>query len=329
MDIKNMQRMVADIKAKSDKKGGIKNVYFIACGGSLAGIYAGWYLLERETEKFRVGLYNASEFIQTTPKAFGEDTLCILSTLKGTPEVEEAFVFCKEHGAYTIALVGEGNENSTKYADGIIRFKSIGEVTTPMLETNVTQSIALSFELLKQYEDYEYYEDALKAYDVLEDMAEKIRKYVNNGPAQRFAETHKNEDVIYVMGGAPAMGVSYATSICSLMEIQWIHSPTVNSAEFFHGPFETLDRNPPMVHLVSDGRSREEDLRCQRFMEKFGEKVTTIDAKELGIDILGDNVKEYFNHVFLDCAWREYLTALAIERKHPKEVRRYMWKMEY
>ena len=45
MDIKNMQRMVADIKAKSDKKGGIKNVYFIACGGSLAGIYAGWYLL--------------------------------------------------------------------------------------------------------------------------------------------------------------------------------------------------------------------------------------------------------------------------------------------
>lgn len=238
-------------------------------------------------------------------------------------------MFCKEHGAYTIALVGEGNENSTKYADGIIRFKSIGEVTTPMLETNVTQSIALSFELLKQYEDYEYYEDALKAYDVLEDMAEKIRKYVNNGPAQRFAETHKNEDVIYVMGGAPAMGVSYATSICSLMEIQWIHSPTVNSAEFFHGPFETLDRNLPMVHLVSDGRSREEDLRCQRFMEKFGEKVTTIDAKELGIDILGDNVKEYFNHVFLDCAWREYLTALAIERKHPKEVRRYMWKMEY
>ena len=305
MDIKNMQRMVADIKAKSDKKGGIKNVYFIACGGSLAGIYAGWYLLERETEKFRVGLYNASEFIQTTPKAFGEDTLCILSTLKGTPEVEEAFVFCKEHGAYTIALVGEGNENSTKYADGIIRFKSIGEVTTPMLETNVTQSIALSFELLKQYEDYEYYEDALKAYDVLEDMAEKIRKYVNNGPAQRFAETHKNEDVIYVMGGAPAMGVSYATSICSLMEIQWIHSPTVISAEFFHCPFETLYRNLPMVHLVSDGRSREEDLRCQRFMEKFGEKVTTIDAKELGIDILGDNVKEYFNHVFLDCAWRE------------------------
>ena len=233
-----IQKIIAGIKEKSDKKGGIRNVYFIACGGSLAGIYAGWYLLDRETSLFRTGLYNASEFIQTTPKAFGEDTLCVCSTLKGTPEVEEAIKFCKESGAYTIALVGEGNEASTKYADGVIRFKSIGEVTTPMLETNVTQALALSFELLKQYEDYAYYEDARKAFDVLEDMAAKIRRYVNNGPAQRFAKEHKDEDVIYVMGGAPAMGVSYATSICSLMEIQWIHSPTVNSAEFFHGPFE-------------------------------------------------------------------------------------------
>ncbi len=324
-----IQKIIAEIKEKSDKKGGIRNVYFIACGGSLAGIYAGWYLLDRETGLFRTGLYNASEFIQTTPKAFGGDTLCVCSTLKGTPEVEEAIKFCKESGAYTIALVGEGNEACTKYADGVIRFKSIGEVTTPMLETNVTQALALSFELLKQYEDYAYYEDAAKAFDVLEDMAAKIRRYVNNGPAQRFAQEHKEEDVIYVMGGAPAMGVSYATSICSLMEIQWIHSPTVNSAEFFHGPFETLDRNLPMVHLVSDGRSRQEDIRCQNFMDKFGGKITTIDSKELGIDVLGDNVKEYFNHVFLDCAWREYLTALADARKHPKDVRRYMWKMEY
>ena len=117
-----IKKMVAEMKKKSDKKGGIKNIYFIACGGSLAGLYAGWYLMDREARNFRVGLYNASEFIQTTPKAFGEDTLCICSTLKGTPEVEEAIKFCKENGAYTIAICGEGNEATTKYADGVIRF---------------------------------------------------------------------------------------------------------------------------------------------------------------------------------------------------------------
>ena len=77
--------------------------------------------------------------------------------------MEEAIKFCKENGAYTIAICGEGNEASTKYADGVIRFKSIGEVTTPMLETNVTLSLLLSFELLKQYEDFEYYEEAVKS----------------------------------------------------------------------------------------------------------------------------------------------------------------------
>ena len=86
--------------------------------------------------------------------------------------------------------------------------------------------------MLKQFEDYAYYDEAMKAFDVLEDLAGRIRKYVNNGRTEEFAKKHRKEDVIYVMGGAPAMGVAYATSICSLMEIQWIHSPTVNSAEF-------------------------------------------------------------------------------------------------
>lgn len=31
----------------------------------------------------------------------------------------------------------------------------------------MTLSLWLSFEILKQYEDYQYYEDAMKAFDVL------------------------------------------------------------------------------------------------------------------------------------------------------------------
>lgn len=325
----NITEMVADIKAKSEEKGGTDSVYFIACGGSLAGIYAGMYLLERETKKFKVGFYNASEFLLTTPKAFGENSIAVLCTLRGTPETEEAIEYCKAAGAFTVAVIGEGNERMVASADYVIRFKTVADVKTPMMETNISQTLWFSFELLHQFEGYEYYEQAMEGFSFLETMAEKIRKYVNHGRTQKFAKEHKDEDVIYVLAGAPAMGAAYAFSICSLMEIQWIHSPTVNSAEFFHGPFETLDKNLPVVHLVSDGRSREEDMRADRFLKKFGEKVTSIDAKELYIDQIDDHVKEYFNHILFDCALREYLTELAIERNHPKEVRRYMWKMDY
>ena len=320
--------IVDDINKRSKEDGAIDSVYFIACGGSLAGLYAGKYLLERESVKFKVALYNASEFIQTTPKAFNQNSIAILCTLRGTPEVVEALEFCKEKGAYTIAIIGEGNDKMAETADYIIRFKTVADVKTPMLETNISQSVWLSFEILHQFEDYSYYDEARQGLDFMETLAKKIRKYVKPR-AKRFAEDHRDEDVIYVMAGAPAMGVAYAFSICSLMEIQWIHSPTVNSAEFFHGPFEVVDKNLPIMHLISDGRSREEDLRADRFLKKFGEKITSIDAKELYIDQINVHVKEYFNHALFDVALREYITYLAEARNHPKEVRRYMWKMSY
>ncbi|HHV11518.1 MAG TPA: sugar isomerase [Clostridiales bacterium] len=326
----NVSEIVADIRAKSEARGEpVESVYFIACGGSLAGIYAGKYLLERESVKLRVADYNAKQFVLTTPRAFNKNCIAVCCTLKGTPEVEEAIKLCNEVGAYTILICGDGNEDITEYADYIIRFKTVADVNTPMMETNISESLLLSFEILHQFEYYKFYEDAIQAFGFLENMAAKIRRYVNKGRAQEFAEMNKEEEVIYVMAGAPALGVGYAFSLCSLMEIQWIHSPFVNSAEYFHGSFETLDKNLSVLQLISDGRSREEDLRAESFLKRFGKKISILDAKELCIDEIKDTVKEYFNHVILDVALREYITQLAIVRKHPKEVRRYMWKMEY
>jgi len=324
----NIPDLVADLKKRSTKGGDIDAVYFIACGGSLAGLYAAKYLLERETRKIKVALYNSSEFLQTTPKSFTENSIAVCCTLRGTPETEEAIEFCKAKGAYTISIIGDGNDRMVRASDYVIRFKTVADDATPMLSTNISQALWLSFEILHQFEQYEHYDDAIQAFGMLENIADKIRNYCKPR-AQIFAKSHQKEQVIYVMAGAPSMGVAYAFSICSLMEIQWIHSPTVNSAEFFHGPFEVLDKNIPFLHLISDGRSRPEDMRADAFLKKYGEKVTSIDARELFFDQIRDSVKEYFNHIVFDVALRQYLTPLAEIRQHPKDLRRYMWKLQY
>ena len=322
--------IVADIKKKSEEKGQpVRSVFYIACGGSLAGIYAGRYFLEEETTGLRVGYYNAAQFVLAPPRSFDASSIAICCTLRGTPEVEQAIRYCKERGAYTIALCGAGNEKTTEFADYVIRFKTVADTATPMMETNISQALLLSMEIHDQFEGYAHFDKALEGFGRIEKLAGSIRKYVNRGPAQEFAAMNKNEEVVYVMAGAPSLGVGYAFSLCSLMEIQWIHSPFVNSAEYFHGSFETLDQNLSVLHLISDGRTRPEDIRADNFLKKFGKKICTLDAKELGIDEIDDSVKEYFNHILFDVALREYITQLAIVRNHPKEVRRYMWKMKY
>ena len=45
---KTVKEIVAEIKETLDKKGGLKHVYFGACGGSKAAIFPGLYLLQSE-----------------------------------------------------------------------------------------------------------------------------------------------------------------------------------------------------------------------------------------------------------------------------------------
>ena len=49
----------------------VENVYFVACGGSLATLYPGKYILERETAAVSTGAYTAAEFL-IPPRAWAK-----------------------------------------------------------------------------------------------------------------------------------------------------------------------------------------------------------------------------------------------------------------
>ncbi|MFQ9678833.1 MAG: hypothetical protein ACLRZH_00800 [Ruthenibacterium lactatiformans] len=50
----------------------VENVYFVACGGSLATLYPGKYILERETAAVSTGAYTAAEFLNDPPRAWAK-----------------------------------------------------------------------------------------------------------------------------------------------------------------------------------------------------------------------------------------------------------------
>jgi len=306
----------------------IRRVFFIACGGSLAGIYPGFYLLDRESKSMNSRLYNSRELVLTPPMALDGETLVIACTLAGTPETLEALDYAKSKGAVTIAIFGQNYTYGGASVDYILHFKTIADTNTPMLETNVVVALQLGFSLLKVVEEYPYYQEAELAYTLLETMAKEVRTYVQSR-ARKFATQFAQTPFLYVLASRAAMGEAYAFVLCSLMEIQWINSSLLNSAEFFHGSFEILDKSTPILQLIGSGESRKADDRATAFLKRMGENYFLLDVKELFIDILPLHVKEYFQHTAFDLALREFVTQLAIERKHDKSVRRYMWTLEY
>ena len=84
-----------------------------------------------------------------------------------------------------------------------------------------------------------------------------------------------------------------------------------------------------MVLLMSEGRTRELDERCLKFLKQYAENYITIDFKELNQGRIAPEVAEFFNPVVMIPIERYYVAQMAEVRGHSMDERRYMWKVEY
>ena len=170
----------------------------------------------------------------------------------------------------------------------------------------------------------------MAAFDVVDAVYRKAVAYARP-LAHCWAEQMAGEKTIYVMGSGPAYGSAYIFSICNIEEMLPIDSPTINCCEFFHGPFEVLDKSKPVFLLMSVGRCRKADERALAFLERYGGcNVYVLDGKEIGLNDLPDSVSEYFNHILFSSILNNvYMRALSKATSKDYMTRRYMWKVEY
>lgn len=320
------------IEAICARAGGtpIEEVFFVACGGSLAGLYPAWYLLSREARHLRAVCYTSNEFVHATPAACGERSIVICCSLASTPETVAASRKARELGAHVIALVGEADAEMAQIAQHAILYHNLDarRRDTDPRDTKLSWALKLAFELLHQQEGYAGYHEAMQAFDLLPPVAMDALRY-SDRRVDKFARMAETEKIIYVMGSGPNCGSVYSHSICNILECMWTDSVAVHSGEYFHGPFETTDQNLAVILLVSGGRTRALDERALRFLQRHTDKLTVVDAKTFGIDRMGPAVREYFEPLVFMPVMDIYNTALARLRGHSEKDRRYMYKLPY
>ena len=324
-----MKELVKKVIKMREQQGGIRSVAWIAAGGSYGGFYPAQYFMDHESAGIRSQMYTSNEFVFAPPKYCGPNPLAVICSMRGTPETCEAARIAKELGAVTVGLYVQ-DSLLTEVCDFKLQYQSIALDESSQDQVNSSIGLKLAMTLLEETEGYAGYEDAMAAFSILDDVYRKAVDYA--APlAQKWAWKNKDQKTIYVMGSGPAMGSAYIFSICNIMEMLQIDSPTVNCCEFFHGPFEVLDKSVSVFLLVAEGRTRPADERAITFLKKYGgDQVYILDAKELGINRIKDSVCEYFNHlIFSPVLNNVYMRALSFASKKDYNTRRYMWKVEY
>jgi fructoselysine 6-phosphate deglycase len=110
----------------------------------------------------------------------------------------------------------------------------------------------------------------------------------------------------------------------------WIHSQAVHADEFFHGPFEIVDREAAFVQLIGLGETRRLDLRARSFLARFGapQNNLALDARDLDLSGVDEAFQPYLTPlIFFDALWK-FAYQLAALRDHVMlDGRRYMKKI--
>lgn len=305
-------------------KGTIKSVYFVACGGSYAGLHPGKYFLESESKELKVDHYSSNEFCHATPKSLGEHSIVITQSSSGnTPETVKAAEIAQKAGAASIVITNKPESPLAQNGDYVL-------VPEKGSTANSGQgySLQLAVEILNQTEGYENYDEMYNGFDRIDKIVGNATKFIAPR-AEKWAKMYKDEKLIYTMGSGSAYSVAYSFAICLLMEMQWINSSAIHSGEYFHGPFEITDKDVPFIMMMSTGRTRALDQRALDFLHRFGEKIMVLDNEEMGLNALDPNVAEFFNQIFTAALLDMFYMDLCEVRKHPRPTRRYMWKLKY
>lgn len=310
----------------------IDHVFFVACGGSLSIMYPAKFMLDQYSSALASDVYNAAEFTARAPRRLTPNALVILCSMTGTTrETVAATEFARATGAYTVVLTTEPGSPLGKAGDCVVGFEAPYTTGVPIdaKDSNYARIYQIVLGLVKIFDGVDKLDTLLASLGGFQDAID--RAHESFAPLfDAYAPRLAKKDVVYTMASGADYGAAYSFSICVLMEMQWINSQAIHANEFFHGPFEILDREAAFILFKGLDSTRRLTERAETFLNRFGaqENVLVLDAATL--DLSGIDPAFHGNFaplIFFDTLWR-FAYKIADLRDHEMlEARRYMKKL--
>jgi fructoselysine 6-phosphate deglycase len=309
----------------------ITHVFLVACGGSLSIMQAGKYFLDRYSSIASDAL-NADEFTYRDPRRLSEQALVIVCSQTGTTqETVRAAQHAKFKGAHCIGMTLDPDSPLAKEVDWVVRYQA--SYTTGIPINAADSNYAVLYRLLAGFlglaEGIELLPRLLTSLAHLQAAIE--RAHIKLEPRfAKFVGPFGGASAIYTLASGPNYAAAYSFSTCVLMEMQWYASQAIHANEFFHGPFEIVDKTANFIVMIGCDETRALTERARDFLHRFGsaERVLVLDANELDLEGIDETFRAYLLPlIFFDTLWK-FAFRLAEIRKHPMLTgRRYMKKL--
>ncbi|GGL19500.1 SIS domain-containing protein [Deinococcus radiotolerans] len=302
----------------------IDRIYFVACGAPNRVMLGLEYWLDQAQTDLQVKRYFPAEFLALAPR-LDERTLVVLASKSGTTqETVEAAQFLRDQPCRTLVVTTTADKPLAQGADHLFLMGETEQAHTGIYI--VLQGFLAG--LLDGRQGYSLHDAVLRSLDALPDVLVESAE-LSDARGQADAHTYKDDHTLYHLASGPVFTTAYVFGVCMLMEMQWLHSVPFEAAEWFHGPFEILDAQTPVMILLGEDPSRPQAERALTFCQKYTDRLMVYDARDLPMTGVDPEVRALFAPYALQAALNRFAEHLAAQRNHSLDTRRYMWVTDY
>lgn len=321
----NAHDIIAEVLKAHDH---ISDVYWVACGGSLIDLYPAHYLIQRESTTLVSNWHTAAEFNTDVPARLGAHSLVVVCSHSGnTPEAVAAATLAADKGAAVVVLTDNAGSKIDQDRFAVWVYPWGDDVATAQVPLGICPMLAA--ELIRAQEGFAKYDALVDGIAKMDGIIAAAKQKVNAELGPKFAGLCQKHDFLYVLGSGPNFCQTYGFAICSLMEMQWQNCAYVNSAEYFHGPFECTEPGVFYFLQMSAGSTRAIDQRALDFLKSHTDTLMVLDAAEYGMEAVDASVRSYLEPALFYAMNVELRAARGRVFDHDPDYRRYMGKVAY
>lgn len=305
--------------------GTIDRIYFIAPGAPNRIMQGLRYWIETYSPSLEVRCYYPAEFMAMTPPRLDERTLVVLASKSGkTMESVAVAKFLQSKPCQTVVVTQAADRPIAQYVD--TQFL-IGETSEPFYGVFMILQ-ALVGGLLAGRGTWPQLPALLSSLAALPRVLAQTVEFQNQRAAIE-AERFRNDKVLYLIGSGPMFTLTYYVGVCILQESQWMHCLPIEAAELFHGPFEAIEADVPVVLMLGEDNSRQIAERAVAFCDRYSSRTAVYDSREIDMPGIADTVRSMLAPYVLGIAVERIAAHLADIHGQPLTTTRYMGKVPY
>lgn len=303
----------------------ISRICFVGIGGTLASAMQAETYMESRS-KMDVSCLSAAQYCASGNKRVDQHSLFIYSSVSGnTKEMLEMAEKAKQEGVVRLAFVDTKDSELEKLSDYCIVSKKNEQLKFFMV---------CNYLMYRKHEmdDYEQYNRQMEEglADLLIGCAKSFDEKARQIAYEKAGYIRMHPDMPHYMVAA---GINYGAIVshgmCYWEEQLWIRTRVVHSSEFFHGCFEVIEEDTPVILYLEEGSQRKLSLRVKDFLEKHNKNFLIIDSREYHSDVIEEKYRESISHLIIRTMNDRIDAYLEHYLDHPLETRRYYRKIDY